>query len=80
MVKIDYDKYTDKAMRQKPIHKMDDMERQYYDAVTAEEANKILARLHNVYGAQFAKSVSLRLAVDALKDQKDEEDGSDNLL
>jgi len=84
MAKIDYNQYTEGALRRKPVAEMNEFEKEYYDSVADQEASKILGKLYNNNGAQFSRSVAMALAAQVLKDKrfavKEEEEKSDDLL
>jgi len=81
--KIDYESYTEGALRRKPVGEMNELEREYYNNVADQEANKILGKLFNNNGPQFARSVAMALAGQVLRDKRfaaKEEEGSNDLL
>jgi hypothetical protein len=65
---MDYEKYSEKAMRRKPTKDMDDLERDYYEMTAQKEATKIIENLQD--SPQFLHSVAMKVAEHALKNKQ----------
>jgi len=68
---LDYSKYTDKALRNKPSKELDDVELQYVDMLAQTEVDKITNKLRDE--PKFLEAVALKLAQRAIRTQNKEE-------
>jgi hypothetical protein len=57
---VNYKKYSDRAMLAKPLDKMDELERQYFDMHVSQKANEFIGK----YGdqPQFLNAVAIEVA------------------
>jgi hypothetical protein len=69
---MDYDKYNDKTLLNKPLKNMPEDERALYDLLVEKEAAKITDK----HGEQFARSVAISLAEKFIKPREQNDDGT----
>ena len=66
---VDYEKYLDVRLKQRPVFELDDLEKEYIETEAEREARNILSKLTNKYGAQFSRSVAMKAAANVLKNE-----------
>lgn len=73
---MDYEQYSDRSLRRKPLRDMSHEERDYYDLSVEKDARAILGKLE-ASGPQYVDHVAMKVAEHVLRNRKKEEQTND---